>query len=151
MENLLVANNSHLVTVLEAKLLGDKMLNSPHYQAVNARYQEALRIAPLTDWKVCPELKQRLEEVLAMVRLAEAEMVTITMTKAQHKELIEALDGLECDMSSQANSLEGGDVSWDCYDRDNWINDHALVMKAVGILKLDIKSSLSEDEETDEE
>lgn len=140
-------NNELLITHLEVKFLGEKLLNSPKYKEINDFYMNILKAVPRGyNFKECKDLNTKLLEVVKMVNEAEKAMVTITMTIGEFEQLKSAIETLEYDMASQYNALSGGDISWDCYDQDNWDNSHTFCMKIANLLKIEIESNIEVEE-----
>ena len=143
-------SNEELLRRIEYRMMGDKMTHSPDYAKVKEFYDEILKNAPKHNWAYDESLEVKLRLVIEEINRAESKTIGIYLSHGQYEQLVSSIQTLEYDMAAQANSLTGGDVSWDCYDRDNWINSYMFCHKIANILGVKIDDSL-EKEEIEEE
>lgn len=150
MQNSQKVSNEEYLRRIEYRMMGGKMLNSPDYSKVKDFYDEVLKNAPKHSWAFDEGLNSKLRLVIEEINHAESKVVAFYLTQGQAEQLKDAIQTLEADMSAQANALTGGDVSWDCYDRGNWINSYAFCHKIANLLGIKIDDSLDREEEEEE-
>lgn len=144
-------SNEELLRNIEARFMGEKMQASPEYKKIYTFYEDILRQAPKGRWAYDEAFESKLRLVINEISQAEKKLVCFYLTHGAYEQLKDAIQILEQDFSAQANSLEGGDVSWGCYDRENWLNSLTFVNKIATILGIKIVDNLNKEEAEDEE